>query len=219
MSSDFYKEFERLRLPDPASKSGYESDRAMGKRLGIHNKTITLYKRGATPHPQTISEMVRLGGYNQETFYRLLSAAAGKTKSLSDKMVPVYSPTDITSEGLSETAEPILEVTCPPEIGTKVNKQNLRGLKLAEGDASAEPRITRGSVVVFSSEPVDEPADGGLYVVHDEAGTRVSQVRVRGKEMWMSVEDLSDLVKTTKRHFQEYALGRVIFSTKYFVTT
>jgi hypothetical protein len=218
MSTDFYKEFERLRLPDPASKSGYESDRQMAKRLGIHNKTITLYKRGATPHPQTISEMVNRGGYNQETFYRLLSAAAGKTKSLSDKMVPVYRPINISSEGVSESTDPIMEVTCPPEIATKVNKQNLIGIKLDENDTSCEPRISRGSIVVYSSEPCDEPVDGGLYVVHDEAGTRVCGVRIRGKEMWMSVESLNDLVKVTKRHFQEYALGEVIFSTKYFLT-
>ena len=218
MSSDFYKEFEKLRLPDPGTKSGYESDRQMAKRLGIHNKTITLYKRGATPHPQTVSEMVRLGGYNQETFYRLLAAAAGKTRAMSDRMVPVYRAKDVGRNGVLESAEPIIQVTCPPELDTKVNRQNLVGVMLDENDVSAEPRIPRGTIVVYSSEPCDEPEDSRLYVVHDEAGTRVSAMRVKGKEIWMTAENLTDYAKITKALFSEYALGRVIFTTKFFIT-
>lgn len=220
MSSDFYIEFNKLRLADPAGKrGGMESDRQMAKRLGIHNKTITLYKRGATPHPQTISEMVKRGGYNQETFYRLLAAAAGKAKSLSDKMVPVYRMNDIAADGPVEGADPIMEVTCPPEVATKVSLSNLMGVRLDDTDASCEPRIARGSVVVYSSQPCDEPEDGGLYVFRSGNGIRVAGVRVRGKEMWVTKDSLKEYEKIIKKDFQETALGRVIFSTKYFMTT
>lgn len=218
MVTEFYKEFEKLRLPDPASKrSGFESDRQLAKRLGIHNKTITLYKRGAVPHPQTIAEMVRLGGYSQETFYRLLAAAAGRTKSGSNSMVSVYKPKDIDEGGIVESADPLIEVTCPPEVAAKVNQSNLIGVMLGDSDMSCEPKIARGSIVVYSSEPCDEPEDGAFYVFRSEGGVRAASVRVRGKEMWVTKDSLTDYEKINKNYFQETALGRVIFTTRFFI--
>lgn len=216
--TEFYKEFEKLRLPDPGGKkSGFESDRQMAKRLGIHNKTITLYKRGAIPHPQTIAEMVKLGGYNQETFYRLLSAAAGRTRATSDRTISVYRASDVELEGIVESAEPIFHVTCPPELSTVVNQANLVGIKLDENDVSCEPKISSGSVVVYSSEPCDEPEEGIFYVFRSKGGIRPASVRVRGKEIWIANDSPKKYEKISKKDFQETALGRIIFATKFFV--
>jgi hypothetical protein len=216
----FYQEFNKLRLPDKSSRTGYESDRAMGKRLGIHNKTITLYKRGSMPHPETITMIVKAGGYNTETFYRLLGAAArsDKVQPSSEKQIPVYKPEDIFLEGVDEDALPIIFVAAPMEMNVKISRRSLVGVKLDVDDNTCEPRIPRGAVVVYSSEPCDVPDDGTFYVFADGNGAKPSLVRVRGREIWRSGESLEDLVKITKDEFKKTALGKVVMAQLYMIS-
>jgi hypothetical protein len=212
MDNKFYKEFDKLRLLDAASRTGYESDRQMAKRLGIHNKTITLYKRGAIPHPQTVQMIVKAGGYNTETFQRLMAAAAQRdgVVGVGESKIPVYKQSDIGSDGILETAVPLFFLSAPMELNVLVSRKSLVGIKLDEDDNSCEPRIPRGYTVIYSSEPCDEPEDNKFYVFADEIGATPAMMRVRRREIWRTGENLDDLVKISKKQFQETALGKVV---------
>ena len=75
-TTKFYEVLESLRRKDSASPTGYESDLAFSQRLGLANKTITLYRRGAVPKAETIKKIQLRGGYTNDEMYKLLAAAA-----------------------------------------------------------------------------------------------------------------------------------------------
>jgi hypothetical protein len=207
----FYEELNKLRLPDKQSPTGLESDRAMGNRLGIHNKTITLYKRGAIPHAATIRNMVKKGGYNTDTLYRLLGAAANDSQEdgpISERAIPVFRPEDFVG-GIPENIEPQFRVNVPMELNVIMSRSSLVGLLLDKNDNSCEPRIPRGFVVVFSNQPCD-PEKGKLYVFCGEAGASMGTVRMRGTEIWRSHENLNDLRRITQENWAKNCLGVVV---------
>ncbi len=214
----FYKEFNKLRLPDPSSRTGYESGLAMAQRLGIHNKTITQYKRGAIPYPQTVQTMVKAGGYNAETFQRLVAAAAQRDgRGAGESKIPIYNQSDIGPDGVLDTAIPIFHLPAPMELNILVSISGLTGIKLHKNDNRCEPRIPRGSFVVYSREPCDSPANGEIFVFSDDKRATPSIIRIRGREMWRTGENLDDLIKITRDEFKQTVLGKVVTCTKFLI--
>lgn len=216
-TSKFYEEFDKLRLRDMSSRTGYESDRQMAKRLGIHNKTITLYKRGAVPHPQTVQMIIKAGGYNTETFQRLMSAAANREgmRMANERQVPVYRKKDIGLD--AQKGGPVFFLTVPVELNSRFQKGNLVGVLLEDSDSSCEPRISRGDVAIYLDEPCEEPEDGKFYVFADARGAQPALMRVRGREFWRSRENLEDLVKITRERFRRTTLGKVVMKQGFMI--
>jgi hypothetical protein len=211
-TTKFYEELDKLRLSDPTSPTGKESDRALAKRLGIANKSITLYRYGTLPRADTIRGFTKVGGYNTETLHRLLGAAAGEqseAKPISERNTPVYYIDDVGIDGVAPGAKPIFNIGVPMELNVHVSRSSLVGVKIDGNDVTCEPRVPRGSVVVYSNSPSD-PENMALYVFCEEGITHIAMLRVRGRSIWKSNARLEDLKQITSKEYEGTVLGKVI---------
>jgi hypothetical protein len=210
-STKFYEVLETLRRRDPASPTGFESDRVFAARLGIANKTITLYKRGAIPKAETIQKIVQRGGYSNEDFYKLLANAAGgeRQQPASNIETPVYAVTDVTVSGVKGNKAPLFSISVPVALNAVVSRSSLSAVLLSDNDGSCEPRIPRGSVVVYSTGPGD-PENQKLYMFEGPNGAYPALLRVRGRQIWRSGINLEDLKTITLKEFEEEVIGVVV---------
>ena len=207
----FYEELDKLRLDDPASPTGKESDRAMGTRLGITNKTITLYRRGAQPKTTTILQIVEKGGYGADMFHRLSAAAAGEevVKPMSESCVGVFAAEDVDRNGPRKTAKPLFDFTPPKFLNKNHSRSSLMCIKIGDDYNNCEPNIPKGSCLLFANVPC-EPENFKLYVFATPKGAVPRLVRVHGRQLWWSKSNLSDLEKVDRDEFDDAVLGKII---------
>lgn len=209
-TTKFFEELEKLRKPDPTSPTGWESDRIFCQRLGLANKSITLYKRGAIPTTETIRRVITKGGYTNEDMYRLLGAAAGgdTPRAASSSETPVFRASDVCIDGpISE--KPLFGFSVPPVMNVAISRSTLSGILLSPDDTRCEPKVPRGAVVIYTTAP-SEPTNQKLYVFDSPDGARVALIRVRGRQMWRSGETLDDLKQITLKEFENEVIGTVV---------
>lgn len=207
----FYEELDKLRLDDAASPTGKESDRALGVRLGITNKTITLYRRGAQPKASTIRQIVERGGYGPDLFHRLSAAAAGEdmAKPMSESSVNVYLSKDVDSGGPKKTARSLFNFVPPILLNKKWARSTLVCVKLDDDFQNCEPVIPRGSCVLYSNVPSD-PENYKTFMFATEKGAVPRMVRVHGRQLWWTKNDINDLEKIERDDFDNAVLGEVV---------
>lgn len=207
----FYEELDKLRRDDAASPSGKESDRALGARLGITNKTITLYRRGAMPKASTILQIVEKGGYGSDMFQRLSAAAAGSeiAKPITESAVEVFSSEDVGRGGPKKKAKSLFDFVPPKFVTKKVSIPTLACIKMSEDFIACEPRIPRGSCILYTEAPC-EPENYRLYVFITEKGAVPRMIRVHGRQLWWSKSSLDDLEKIEKDDFVDNVLGEIV---------
>jgi hypothetical protein len=211
-TTEFYEELMKLKRKDRDAygRESRESDRAFAERLGMTNKVIIYYKRGAIPRAQTIKQIIEKGGYSLDDYYRLMAAAAGEgiKTPVSEKSVPVYAAKDFDLDGVKTGSVPLFEVTPSVLLNKTVSRRSLVGVQLPSNFTSCEPRVPRGSAVIYSNLPC-EPKTEAFYVFSGPDGALVRKIVVSGRQMWWSENDLQDLVRIKMADFEASVLGQV----------
>jgi hypothetical protein len=160
------------------------------------------------PKAETVKVIAK--GYNTETYYRLLSAAAGdERRPASERSIQIFKIGDVTTEGPKTGAQPVFNVNVPIELNVAVSRASLLGLKLDGNDDTCEPRVPKGACVIYSNTPSD-PENQSLYVFNVDGETRVALVRVRGRGIWRSYSTLEELEQISLKDFEDTVIGKVI---------
>ena len=213
-TTQFYRELQKLKEKDSSTGDGLESDRRFAERLGLTNKIMTYYKRGTIPRSQTIKQIVDKGGYDIDAYYRLMGSCVGvgaleSKRPASERGVPIYSADEFDLDGVMEGAEPLYDVIPPVMVNKVVSRTSLLGVKLAENNTTCEPKVPRGSVVVYSNSPC-EPKDRALYVFSSPNGARVRMIVLQGRQMWWTEKNLDDLTRIKMDDFRDAVMGQVV---------
>lgn len=185
--ADFWNEIDRHRMKG-------ESYRAFGRRLGINFNNFFSWKRGETPRPQTVMQLVEALGLPKSEYYRLMGLLvpeAPPPPPLLDT-VPLYVDNVMCSphEGrlVSEERE---EIAVPDRVLAEARaSSSVIAVKCDRTADSMEPVIPRGSVVLVDTadgKTLSSLRYGAIYLVTlDMEGELALKYVVRkGDDVWM----------------------------------
>lgn len=165
------------------------------------------------PKAETIKKIAQKGGYSNEDMFRMLAGAAGGEKAapISNLETAVFAVDDMTLDGPPDGAKPMFTVSVPMVYNALVSRSSLVGVLLRDGDASCEPLIPRGSVVVYSNGPCD-PENRQMYLFQGTSGPYVAMMRVNGRQLWRSGETIDKFDIITTKEFEEQVMGQVVLT-------